>query len=244
MDLDLAACALFLDLDGTLIDIAPTPDGVTISEELPNLLERLEKGLDGALAIITGRPIVDVDRLLAPLAPVAAGVHGAEIRPLPGGEIIPSVAAIEDDIVEAVREVASGHSGAYFELKRYSVAVHYRRNPALAPVLELAMARLLQGGRRDHLVLAHGRQVLEIVPRQISKGVALEVIMDTPRFAGRRPIMVGDDITDISAMRAAVSLGGNGLKVAGERFSRAEADFSGTSDVIAWLKAEARRLET
>jgi trehalose 6-phosphate phosphatase len=244
MDLDLSACALFLDLDGTLIEIAPTPDGVTISEGLAHLLERLEQGLGGALAIVTGRSIGDVDRLLAPLAPVAAGVHGAEIRPLPRGAILPRAAPIEEDIVDAVRRLAADHPGVLFEPKRFSVAVHYRQRPALAPALELAMARLLQDERHDHLVLAHGRQVLEIVPRQVSKGVALEVIMQTPRFAGRRPIMVGDDITDISAMTAAIRLGGKGLKVAGERFSRTEADFSGTSDVIAWLEAEARRLET
>jgi trehalose 6-phosphate phosphatase len=242
MDLDdLSTCALFLDLDGTLIDIAATPDGVSVPEGLAALLRRLVRNLGGALAILTGRPIDDVDRLLAPMVPVAAGVHGAELRSLPHGKIVCQAVPIDDEIVQAVHRLASKYSGTIVETKRASVALHYRQAPAVVSQLEAALMRILAEGP-DHLILARGRQVLEIVPRHVSKGAALETIMGLPAFAGRRPIMIGDDIPDISAFEAADRLGGRGLKVAGEQFSRGEAQFSGPAEVRAWLVSLAERL--
>jgi trehalose 6-phosphate phosphatase len=242
MDLeDLSTCALFLDLDGTLIDIAATPAGVSTPEGLAELLDRLTRDLGGALAILTGRPIDDVDRLLAPMVPVAAGVHGAELRPLPHGEIVCKAEPIDDEIVQAVRRLASEHSGTIVETKRASVALHYRQAPALVSQLEAALMRILAEAP-DHLILARSRQVLEIVPRDVSKGAALETIMELPAFAGRRPIMIGDDIPDLSALEAAGRLGGRGLKVAGEQFSRTEAEFSGPAEVRAWLMSLAEKL--
>lgn len=233
--------ALFLDLDGTVIDIAPTPDGVTIPEGLAELLKRLGHCLGGALAVLTGRPIADVDRFLVPLVPVAAGVHGAELRLIPKGEIVSMAEPIDREIVRAVRRTADEHTGVLVEIKHASVALHYRQTPSLGPLLEAALARILVDGP-DHLILARGRQVLEIVPRQVSKGAALEAIMELPAFAGRCPIMIGDDIPDLSAFEAAIGLGGSGLKVAGEQFSPAEADFAGPAEVRAWLKTLAERL--
>ena len=229
-------CAIFLDLDGTLIDIAPTPDGVTIPKGLAELLIRLEQRLGGALAVLTGRPIADVDRFLAPLVPVAAGVHGAELRSVPRGDVVHRAAPIDPDIVRSVRRVADGAADVLVETKRASIAVHYRQAPALAAALEAALARILEEGP-DHMILARGRQVLEIVPRHISKGAALEVIMALPAFAGRHPVMIGDDSPDVSAFEAATRLGGKGLKVAGEQFSRAEAHFAGPAEVRAWLES-------
>ena len=237
----LANCALFIDLDGTLIDIAPTPDSVTIPVELAGLLNELTQRLGGALAIVTGRPVGDVDRFLAPLTPVAAGVHGAEMRLAPQGEIMDGAAPIDAEIVQAIRNLVDEHRGVFVETKRASLAVHYRQAKDLAPVLEAALARFLEDGP-DHLVLSRGRLVFEIVPRHISKGAALETLMGLPEFAGRRPIMIGDDSPDVPAFEAAVRLGGRGLKVAGEHFSRAEADFASPADVRAWLKAVAEAL--
>lgn len=233
--------ALFLDLDGTVIDIAPTPAGVTIPEDLAAHLDRLVRHLGGALAILTGRPIQDVDRLLAPMVPIAAGVHGAELRSVPHGEVASLAAPIDAGIVHAVQRVAEAHAGVLVELKRASIAVHYRQKPALALPLEAALARILEDGP-DHLLLAHSRQVLEIVPRQVSKGAALEAIMCLPAFAGRRPIMIGDDVPDLSAFEAAIRFGGKGLKVAGEQFSQAEADFARPAEVRGWLAAMAVRI--
>jgi trehalose 6-phosphate phosphatase len=242
MDLDdLATSALFLDLDGTLIDIAGTPDAVSMPEGLTALLSRLARDLGGALAIVSGRPIEEVDRLLAPMVPVAAGAHGAELRLLPYGDVVCKAVPIDGEIVQAVYRLASEHSGTIVETKRASVALHYRQAPALVSQLEAALMRILAEAP-DHLILARGRQVLEIVPRHVSKGAALEAIMGLPTFAGRRPIMIGDDIPDLSALGAANRLGGRGLKVAGEQFSRAEADFSGPAEVRAWLMTLAEKI--
>lgn len=231
---DLSTHALFLDLDGTLIDIAPTPDDVTVPDGLAKLLDRLVTRIGGALAILTGRPIGDIDRLLTPLAPIAAGVHGAELRSRPQEEIVWKAAPIDAKIVRAVHGVAARHVGAVVETKRASIAVHYRQVPMLAPLLDAALVRILDDGP-DHLIIARGRKVLEIVPRHVSKGSALEAIMELPAFRDRRPIMIGDDVTDRSAFAAATRLGGVGLKVAGELFSQAEADFSGPAEVREWL---------
>ncbi|MDX2201617.1 MAG: trehalose-phosphatase [Hyphomicrobiaceae bacterium] len=233
---DPKATALFLDLDGTLIDIAPTPDSVHVPDGLAAMLGELTRQLDGALAIVTGRTIADVDRFLAPLTPVAAGVHGAELRHGPGGEITVRADPIDAGVAQSVRRVAAEHASVMVETKHASIAVHYRQAPSLAPVLEVALARILDDGP-DHLILAHGRQVFEIVPRHVSKGAALQAIMDLPAFAGRRPVMIGDDVPDVPALEAAIRLGGSGLRVAGEHFSPAEADFMGPVEVRAWLRA-------
>lgn len=245
MDLEgnLSDYALFLDLDGTLIDIAGTPDGVSIPEDLVKLLDQVQLRLGGAFAILTGRPIGHVDRLLAPMTPVAAGVHGAELRSLPNGTIICKAAPINDGIVRAVHDVAERHAGAIVEMKSASIAVHYRQAPALASQLEAALKQILNDCPNG-LILARGRQVLEIVPRDVSKGAALEEIMSLPTFAGRRPIMIGDDLPDLSALEAAIRLGGRGLKVAGEQFTRADADFYCPADVRAWLVSMTHGLTT
>ena len=236
-----ATAALFLDLDGTLIDIAPTPDSVGAPDGLAILLAALTQRLDGALAIVTGRPIADVDRFLAPLAPIAAGIHGAELRLEPGGHVELQAEPIEAQIVAAVRSFADDRPEFFVETKHTSIAVHYRQAPAADGHVEAALQDILEDGP-DHLILARGRKVLEIVPRHISKGAALVTLMGLPAFRGRRPVMIGDDISDQSAFQAAVQLGGMGLKVAGEQFSTAEADFAGPAEVRAWLDAMAERL--
>ncbi len=228
--------ALFLDLDGTLIEIAQTPDGVIVPDGLAGELGRLVQVLQGALAIITGRPIGDVDRLLAPLVPVAAGIHGAELRALQHGEVVSRAGPIDDEIVQAFHRLAANYPGILVEPKGVSVALHYRQAPALAEDLQREIERVLRDGP-GHLMVVEGRFVFEILPRNASKGSALETIMELPAFVGRRPIIIGDDLPDEPAIEAAIRLGGMGLKVAGEHFSSEEADFTGPADVRNWLKA-------
>jgi trehalose 6-phosphate phosphatase len=239
----LATSALFLDLDGTLIDIAPTPDGVRVPDGLAGLLAELTRGLGGALAIVTGRPIRDVDRFLAPLAPVAAGVHGAEIRAACRGAVRLMADPIDGAVIAAVEEMAAAEAGTVVEIKRASIAVHYRLAPAAEPRIEAALRRILHDCP-EHLILCRGRKVFEVVPAHVSKGAALEMLLALPAFRGRRPVMIGDDISDQSAFAAATRLGGCGLKVAGEHFSRAEAFFSGPAEVRAWLATLSRSLAT
>ncbi len=231
--------ALFLDLDGTLFDIAPTPDEVVVAEGLADLLAAATRQLDGAFAIVTGRPLAEVDRFLAPLVPIAAGVHGAEIRLSPGGTVERKARAVDASIVEAVRRVAREVPGTLVELKTASVALHYRQATSAELRLEAALASIVEQGP-DHLILCRGRRVLEIVPRHVSKGTALEALMALPAFKGRRPIMIGDDVSDMSAFAAAMRLGGRGLRVAGGQFALAEAEFSCPDAVRNWLAQQIR----
>ena len=124
---DLSNCALFLDLDGTLIDIAPTPEVVSIPPELVPLLARVSSGLQGALAIISGRSISDINRFLAPLELVAAGVHGAELRTVPNGEVLHTVGPLEPWVLKVVSQLSRIAAGVVVESKLYSIAVHVRR---------------------------------------------------------------------------------------------------------------------
>jgi trehalose 6-phosphate phosphatase len=232
-----AKIALFLDLDGTLFDIAATPDDVVVPDGLVSLLDALTHQLQGALAIVTGRPIADVDRFLAPLAPVAAGIHGAEIRAAPDGVTQCKAEPIDAAVIAAVFRLCEQEPGTIVEVKSASIAVHYRlATPLAEPRIEAGLLRILDAGP-DHLILCAGRKVLEIVPRHVSKGASLQALMELPAFRDRRPIMIGDDVSDRSAIEAADRLGGSGLRVAGGMFAPHEAAFSGPADVRAWLAA-------
>lgn len=243
LDADATNHALFLDIDGTLIDIAPSPEQVRIPTDLAHLIDDLTTALGGALAILTGRPIVDVDRFLAPLAPVAAGVHGAELRTSRGGEVQLTAEPIDPEVIDAVRDVMQSEPGVFVELKRASIAVHYRLAPDAGARIETALQGVV-GSSHDHLILCKGRKVLEIMPRHISKGSALEQIAELPAFRGRTPIMIGDDVSDQTAFASAERLGGSGLTVAGEQYGPGEATFANPTEVREWLLALVRRQTT
>jgi trehalose 6-phosphate phosphatase len=232
---------LFVDIDGTLLSVAPTPDGVTVPAGLVELLDGLANGLAGALAILTGRRIVDADRLFAPLKLVASGVHGTELRSERGGPIATLAPAIPGDVIEAMHTIAGMASGILVEEKGCGVAVHYRNAPLARRALETEVAAIIAASSYD-LVLRKGRKVLEAVPSGYSKGTALATLLSRPPFKGRRPVMVGDDVGDESAFIAAERLGGMALRVAGEHFDKRAADFAGVAAVHAWLKALAGRL--
>jgi trehalose 6-phosphate phosphatase len=238
---DATDCALFLDLDGTLIDVAPRPELVVIPPDLVTLLSRLSAGFNGAVAIVTGRPISDLNRFLAPLQPIAAGIHGAELRTVLNGEVNRIVAPMEAWVVAAVRQLCDIAPGVIVECKTYSIAVHYRLAPAAEPAIEAGLQAILANSP-DHLILCPGRKVIEVVPKGIAKGAALEALLELPQFRGRRPIMIGDDVPDHSALDAAVRRGGLGLRVAGEHFPGNSADFAGPSQVRTWLAGLATRL--
>ena len=217
-NIDPALDALFLDIDGTLIDIAQRPTDVVVPPSLILLLKRLQARFGGALAIITGRQINEVDRLFNPLRLTAAGVHGCEIRSRPDADIEQQALTVSPDNIAAISVIAARYPGVMIEPKGTGVAVHYRNVPQSAAALMRDLHKYF-AGQNAQLVVAHGRMVFEILPTGFSKATALESLSRRAPFAGRRPVMIGDDVGDVPAFDYARRAGGLALRVAGEHFS-------------------------
>lgn len=234
------AWALFLDIDGTLLDMAPTPEAVETPPGLVETLARLQGRLRGAVALMTGRRIADTDRFFAPLKMVAMGVHGAEVRTEPGGATRLLVEPLPPGLAGAVGDVAGALPGVLVEDKGVGLAVHYRSAPDAREALERELRRLVASW--EGFTVRPGRMVLDVLPRARSKGTGLTWLMGQSIFRGRRPVMIGDDHGDEAAFEAAERLGGIGLRVAGEHF-RNGADFDGPAGVRAWLASVAAAVE-
>lgn len=206
--------AFFIDFDGTLAELAPRPEAVLVAPAVPRALQRLAELHAGAVAILSGRPVAEIDLFLAPLQLPAAGVHGAErrgsdgqLRRLP----LPSLEPLHG----ALRAFVAPHPGLQLEHKPGALALHYRGAPALEDECLAVMARVQ--GLVDGLALQRGKCVVELKPRGASKGQALRRFLDERPFRHRRPWVFGDDVTDESAFEVALALGGVAVKVgAGE----------------------------
>jgi trehalose 6-phosphate phosphatase len=208
--------ALFLDVDGTLVDIAPTPQEIEVSAGLPALLGRLARRLDGSLALVSGRCIAELDRLFHPFRFPAAGIHGSERRDALGNLHFTGLASseLEPARVELRRFVAL-HPAVLLEDKGLSLALHFRQ----APELEAAAREALERVRVELPAEAHlqpGHCVIEIKDGASSKRAAVERFMQEPPFAGRVPVYVGDDLTDLDALAYVQSAGGRGIFVGRE----------------------------
>ena len=207
--------ALFLDLDGTLLDIAAAPDRVVMPPRLTDALARLHVALGGALAVVSGRSLDNVDRLLAPLRMPVAAEHGAVIR-LPSGALdtISARRRPSRRRIEALREATSDWAGVIVEEKAYSVALHYRRAPHRKNALrQLALSLVRAAPTRFELLTA--KKAFEVRPKGVNKGRAVELLMNEEPFRTRQPVFVGDDITDEDGIEAAIRIGGLGLTVDG-----------------------------
>jgi trehalose 6-phosphate phosphatase len=210
--LDVRQIALLLDVDGTLIDIAPTPQEVHVSDDLCRSLARLCELTGGALALVSGRPIADLDQLFAPLKLAAVGGHGAEMR-LPDGERVSTVTPLPPALRRRLGEIAAPGSGLLIEDKTYSVALHYRQAPQQEARLRQHIAAVRAEFPGEPLEVLLGKALFEIKRPGIDKGAAVRALMTQAPFAGRRPVFIGDDVTDESVFAILPALGGVGFSV-------------------------------
>jgi trehalose 6-phosphate phosphatase len=233
---DLVRSALFVDIDGTLLDIALRPDEVVVDDRLRVTLRMLQQKLGGALAIVSGRPLHDIDALFG-LDVAAAGLHGAELRG-PHGEILAKPVVRQS--LEAARkralECAAQNPGVLVEDKRSAIALHYRTAPlAEIDVRRAALDMLAIAG--DAYELLDGKSVIELKPRDANKGTALAALMRLAPFAGRAPWMFGDDVTDEDAFVQADAEDGVSIIVGPRRPTLARHALRNPTAMRAWLGA-------
>jgi len=204
--------ALFLDFDGTLVDLAPRPEAVRVADGVVDGLTRLQDMLGGALAVISGRPIAEIDHFLDPLRLPAAGLHGLEHRTALGADVIRDAPTGAIETLKSALE-ASGllADGVFLENKGVALAVHYRANPAREAQVRSAMRDAV--ARLDDLHLVEGKMVIEAKPATSDKGRAVEAFMGHAPFKGRTPVFIGDDVTDEDGLAAVQRLDGFGIKV-------------------------------
>lgn len=221
-----ARSALLLDVDGTLLDFAPTPESVIVPPDLLASLGRIKAALGGALGVISGREIAQVDRLLDAAPHAVAGEHGGAIRHAPDAPVerppLPTAPAAWLDRAE---QSVAAHPGTRLERKTRGFVLHYRGAPEAGP----AFGALLRGlvAESPAFELLDGNMAWEIRPRGADKGAAVAALMARPPFAGRLPVFIGDDVTDHDGIRMARAMGGAGLLVADV--------FANPAGVRAWL---------
>jgi trehalose 6-phosphate phosphatase len=227
-----SSCALFLDFDGTLADIASHPQAVSVHAQVPRRLAGLAALLDGALAVVTGRPIGEIDQFLAPLQLPAAGVHGTERRGADGTWHRLQAPPL-DAVLPALRAFCKAHPGLLLEEKSGAVALHYRQAPTLeAQCLDVMV--LAQQQLQD-MALMRGKQVVEMKPRAAGKDAAVRAFLSEVPFRGRRPWFFGDDVTDEVAFEAVQGLNGVAVKVgAGTTCARHRVD--NPASVAGWME--------
>lgn len=225
--------ALFLDFDGTLVEIADHPDRVLVLPGLAGLVARLAQRLDGRLAIVTGRSLASLEHLLGPLAIAVAGSHGGEFRPAGTTAVQPLAPLLPATALTRLRRFAQDNGGLLVEAKPFSAAAHYRDHPLARDAL-LAEARRIADD--EGLGLTHGKMVVELTTPGADKGTALTRFMQQVPFTGASPLFIGDDTTDEHAFAAARTLGGSGILVGPERETAARWRLDGVTAVHQWLK--------
>ncbi|GAA5071191.1 trehalose-phosphatase [Lysobacter panacisoli] len=225
--------ALFLDVDGTLLDFADAPGDVVVQPGLVDVLAVLHGRLDGALALVSGRRLAQLDELFAPLHLPAAGLHGLERRD-DGHESLHARPVALDAVLAAARSLAAKFPGARVEDKGVALALHWRGSPAAEePLHEFATSALID---LPGYHLQPGNHVVELRPDGAHKGEAVLELMTHAPFHGRRPVFVGDDLTDEAAFKAVGSHGGFGILVGARQPSAARYALHDPAAVRDWLE--------
>jgi trehalose 6-phosphate phosphatase len=234
LGLALGNCAFLLDVDGTILDIAASPRQVWVPADLRRTLSRLAEATGGAVALVSGRSINDIDLIFSPLQFATIGVHGAEMRISGNGEVRARVAPLSKALKRKLATIAELGPGILVEDKGYSLALHYRLAPQKGPQLLAAVTKICSEGDDEHVEILPGKLMVDVKPAGINKGDAVHELMQHAPFAGRRPIFIGDDTTDVPVFNIMPAFGGLAFSVGG-----IAADVHGHFDtpeaVRAWL---------
>jgi trehalose 6-phosphate phosphatase len=230
--------ALFLDIDGTILELAETPGQVVVTHRIRKLLHDLDAATGGACALISGRSLSDIDALFGNPGFSAAGLHGVECRN--GYNGVTHVQSVDETLMQSfrgkLRAYTELHPGLLLEDKKFSIAIHFRH----ASNLQAGVEKILRETIAGHDSVFHiqsGKMIAEIKPRASNKGFAVRGFMLTPPFRGRIPLFIGDDITDEDGFRAVNELGGISVKVGCADPSRAGCYLKSPADVLGWLEA-------
>lgn len=223
--------ALFLDFDGTLVEIASGPCAIAVPTGLAGGLVRLAERLGGALALVTGRSIDNLHSFIGPVAVHLAGSHGADVR-TPCGEVLRYGTPLPPTVAETLASYAAAN-GLLYERKAHGGALHYRARPEL----ESEACEYVAGLAAEHcLDTKSGKCVIELIWPGADKGGAVDLLAKRAPFIGAKPIFVGDDVTDEDGFAACARMGGFGIAV-GERASAgAHYSLATVEDVHAWLE--------
>jgi trehalose 6-phosphate phosphatase len=233
-----ADVALFLDFDGTLVELATQPQAVLVPFRLRDTLATLHQQLGGALALVPGRRLLDLDGFLSPLRLPSAGEHGAQYRS-PEGHLFTAPASPMQSVLSAALALVAHYPTLLLEQKNLSLSLHYRHAPELEALCLREMRAAL--AHSPELVLMQGKYVIDLRPAGVSKGTAISAFMREPPFAGRVPVFAGDDVTDEDGFEQVLQMGGQAIKV-GSGPSLAPFRCDSVADLTAWLEASASRL--
>jgi trehalose 6-phosphate phosphatase len=232
---NLQECAILLDVDGTILDLAQTPREVWVPPSLRHDMTRLSERTGGALALVSGRSVNDLDLLFSPLQLPAIGGHGAEFRPFTGGEPeLRRTVPLEAALKRKFAIVAELGPGILIEDKGYSISLHYRLAPDLEDAVEEAVARICAKNAAAPIEILRGKSVLEIKQVGFNKGTAVRELMHLPPFLDRHPIFIGDDVTDESVFAIIKEFDGLAFSV-GRMAAGVNGHFEKPEAVRGWL---------
>lgn len=233
---DSETSALFLDVDGTLLDIREHPGDVVADHSLIDLLGHSARRVSGALCLITGRALDDVDRIFAPALFPTAGAHGAEIRLPDGRRADPPEVRFPDAAFTRLNKFADSHAGLLLEKKHGGASLHYRKAPQLAEACLDEVREILSEIGDDFRLIA-GKMVFEIAPGSHDKGKAIATFMEYSPFAGRQPIFLGDDVTDEDGFKVVNASGGISILVGEREDTEARFRLPDVESVRTWLRS-------
>lgn len=233
-DIDIRKFALLLDVDGTLLDIAPTPLAVEVPDRLRRALAALAEQTGGATAFVSGRPLTQLDQLFAPLKLPAVGGHGAELRVNGSDQPQRFDLGLSDDLRGQFKAFASKLDGVILEDKGFSIALHYQLVPQHAEIVREAVAAACAPCPDGSIEVLLGKAVIEVKPAAFHKGTGIRTLMGHLPFRGRRPLFIGDDITDDAAFAVLPDYDGIGFSV-GRQIKGLAGCLPKPSDVRHWL---------